>query len=149
MTIDELAKKVSQLETLQKQVQVFNDIEEIKNLHTNYTYWLCNKQFEEMLDCFVEDAVADIAGKIFQGKTAISGFFYNVLAKNNPRDAHITAQPVVSVNGDQAHAIWLLFMMYNEPTLRYAQGRQEADYVKVNGKWKMKTMKFIMPWPKG
>jgi ketosteroid isomerase-like protein len=81
---------------------VLNDIEEIRTLHTNYTYWLCNKQFEEMLDCFVEDAAADIAGKIFQGKAAISAFFYNVLAKNNPRDGHITAQPVVSVNDNQS-----------------------------------------------
>jgi hypothetical protein len=34
-----------------------------------------------MWDCFVDDAVADIAGKVFQGKPAISGFFYNVLSK--------------------------------------------------------------------
>jgi ketosteroid isomerase-like protein len=148
MTFEELEKKVSRLETLEKQVQVLNDIEEIKNLHTNYTYWLCNKQFEEMLDSFVDNAVLDIAGKKFQGKPAISGFFTNVLSKNNPKDGHITAQPVVRVDGDKAHAAWLLFMTYSEPTMRYAQGRQEVDYVKVNGKWKMQTMQFIMPWPK-
>jgi ketosteroid isomerase-like protein len=148
MNLEELAKKVEKLEALEKQVQILNDIEEIKQLHNNYTYWLCNKQFEEMLDCFVDDAVADIAGKIFQGKQAISGFFYSVLSKNNPKDGHITSQPVIKVDGNKAHAVWLLFMTYSEPTLRYAQGRQEADYVKVNGKWKMQTMKFIMPWPK-
>jgi hypothetical protein len=43
MTLEELEKKVSRLETLEKQVQVLNDIEEIKKLHTSYTYWLCNK----------------------------------------------------------------------------------------------------------
>ncbi|MBN1190592.1 MAG: nuclear transport factor 2 family protein [Dehalococcoidales bacterium] len=148
MTFEELEKKISRLESLEKQVQALNDIEEIKQLHINYTYWLCNKQFEEMLDCFVDDAVANIAGKIFTGKPAIAEFFYNVLSKNNPRDGHITAQPVISVDGEKAHASWLLFMTYSEPTMRYAQGRQEADYVKVNGRWKMKTMQFIMPWPK-
>jgi ketosteroid isomerase-like protein len=148
MTLEELEKKFIELEALEKQVQVLTDIEEIKKLHTNYTYWLCNKQFDEMLDCFVEDAVADIVGKIFQGKAAISAFFYNVLAKNNPKDGHITAQPVITINGTKAHAVWLLFMTYSEPTMRYAQGRQEADYVKVKGQWKMQTMKFIMPWPK-
>jgi ketosteroid isomerase-like protein len=149
MTLEELETRFSKMETLEKQIQVLSDIEEIKQLHINYTYWLCNKQFEEMLDCFVDDAVADIAGKILRGKKAISEFFYSVLSKNNPKDGHITAQPVVTVNGNLAHATWLLFMTYSEPTMRYAQGRQEADYVKVNARWKMQTMKFIMPWPKG
>jgi ketosteroid isomerase-like protein len=134
--------------TLEQKVQMLLDIEEIRQLHHNYTYWLCNKQFKEMLDCFVDDAVADISGNIFRGKAAISGFFTNVVGQHlKATDGHIAAQPVITVKGDTAHGAWLLFLTYAEPAMHYAQGRQEVDYVKVNGHWKIQFMKFIRPWP--
>jgi ketosteroid isomerase-like protein len=137
------------LKELENKLQILEDREEIRQMHHSYTYWLCNKQFAEMLDCFTDDATADIAGKLFRGKNEISGFYTNVVAQHSkPTDGHITAQPVIEVNGNKAHAAWLLFMTYSEPTMRYAQGRQEIDYVKINGKWKIQTMKFILPWPK-
>ncbi len=148
MNLEELEKKIKSLEGLEKQVQNLTDLEEIRKLHTNYTYWLCSKQFDDMLNCFTDDAVADIAGKKFEGKTAISGFFHNIVAKNSkPTDGHIVAQPVITIDGNKAKGHWLLFMTYAEPSMRYAQGRQEVDYVKVNGQWKIQTMKFILPWP--
>lgn len=148
MTLEELEKKVKSLEALEKKVQVLDDIEAIKKLQNDYTYWLCNKQFEEMLNCYTDNPVADIAGKTLEGKAAISGFFYNIMAKNNKStDGHIAAQPVIDVNGNKAKGYWLLFMTYAEPSMHYSQGRQEVDYVKVKGQWKIQTMKFIRPWP--
>ena len=50
MTLDELVKRV----------QILEDIEEIKKLHTNYIYWLCKLQWDNMLDCFAEDATLEL-----------------------------------------------------------------------------------------
>ena len=144
--MDELEKRVKALE---KQVQVLADIEEIKTLHRNYVYYLCNLQWDDMLGCFVEDATADIQGdRLRKGKEEIADFFHSVLAKMVTRnDGHFVGQPVISVNGNKAKGYWILYLFFSEPSVRWMQGRQECEYVKVDGEWKYSAMKFINPWP--
>lgn len=48
------------LEELEKRVKVLEDIEAIKQLHINYVYLLCNLQWEDMLECFAEDATLEL-----------------------------------------------------------------------------------------
>lgn len=48
------------LEALDKKVQEFVEIEDIKRMHIGYVYALATQQWEEMLDCFIEDAVTDL-----------------------------------------------------------------------------------------
>lgn len=139
MTLDELGKRV----------QVLEDIEEIKKLHTNYIYWLCKLQWDNMLDCFAEDATLELMDQgVRKGKQEISEVFHNVLAKMiKLNDGHFVGQPVISVNGDKAKGYWILYLFFSEPSVRWMQGRQECEYVKVDGKWKFSSVKFINPWP--
>ncbi|MCR4420803.1 MAG: nuclear transport factor 2 family protein [Clostridia bacterium] len=135
-------------QALENRVRVLEDMEEIKKLHQNYVYWLCNLQWEDMLDCFVEEAEADILGDRLVGKAAIGEFFHQVLARRVKRsDGHLVAQPVITVEGDRAEGYWILYLFFSEPEVRWLQGRQECEYVKVGGKWKIRRMKFIGPWP--
>ena len=139
MTLDELVKRV----------QILEDIEEIKKLHTNYIYWLCKLQWDNMLDCFAEDATLELMDQgVRKGKQEISEVFLNVLAKMiKLNDGHFVGQPVISVNGDRAKGYWILYLFFSEPSVRWMQGRQECEYVKVGGKWKFSSVKFINPWP--
>ena len=139
MTLDELVKRV----------QILEDIEEIKKLHTNYIYWLCKLQWDNMLDCFAEDATLELMDQgVRKGKQEISEVFHNVLAKMiKLNDGHFVGQPVISVNGDKAKGYWILYLFFSEPSVRWMQGRQECEYVKVGGKWKFSSVKFINPWP--
>lgn len=137
------------LDELEKRVQVLEDIEEIKKLHINYIYWLCKLQWDDMLDCFAEDATLDLMDQgVRKGKREISEVFHNVLAKMiKLNDGHFVGQPVISVNGDKAKGYWILYLFFSEPSVRWMQGRQECEYVKVDGRWKFSSVKFINPWP--
>jgi len=149
MTADGLGKIEKALEVLAERVQVLEDIEEIQKLHRNYVYWLCNLQWDEMLDCFTEDATADIQGeRLRKGKEDIADLFEHVLATRITRnDGHMVGQPVISVNRDRAKGYWILHLFFPGPPVQWMQGRQECEYVKVDGKWKFSSMKFINPWP--
>jgi hypothetical protein len=149
MTQGEPENTTVKINNLEKRIQVFEDIEAIKILHRNYVYWLCNLQWDEMLGCFTEDALMDIAGdRLRNGKADIADFFQTVLAKMVTRkDGHMVGQPVISVEGTKAHGYWILFLFFSEPAMRWLQGRQEVEYEKINGQWLISNMKFINPWP--
>ncbi len=137
------------LEELEKKVKVLEDIEEIKKLHINYVYLLCNLQWDDMLDCFAEDATLDLLDHgVRRGKKEISEMFHNVLAKMIKRtDGHFVGQPVITVEGDKAKGYWILYLFFAEPEVRWLQGRQDCEYVRINGKWKFSSVKFSSPWP--
>ena len=137
------------LEELEKRVKVLEDIEEIKKLHTNYVYLLCNLQWDDMLDCFAENATLDLLDHgVRKGKKEIGEVFHNVLAKMIKRtDGHFVGQPVITVDGDKAKGYWILYLFFAKPSVRWLQGRQDCEYVKVNGEWKFSSVKFTSPWP--
>jgi len=137
------------LEELEKRVKILEDIEEIKKLHINYVYLLCDLQWDEMLDCFAENATLDLMDQgVRQGKKEIGEVFHNVLAKMIKRtDGHFVGQPVISVDGDKAKGYWILYLFFAEPEVKWVQGRQDCEYVKVNGKWKFSSVIFASPWP--
>ncbi len=149
MTQDELGKMKKTLEALMKRVQVLEDIEEIQKLQRNYVYWMCNLQWDEMLNCFTEDATLNVQGeRPRKGTKEIADLFHSVLAKRiTLKDGHMVGQPVISVNGNRAKGYWILYLYFSEPSIRWMQGRQECVYIKVNGKWKFNSMQFINPWP--
>jgi hypothetical protein len=137
------------LEELEKRVKVLEDIEAIKKLHINYVYLLCNLQWEDMLDCFAEDATMELLDQgVRKGKKEISGVFHNVLAKMIKRnDGHFVGQPIITVKGDKAKGHWILYLFFAEPEVRWLQGRQDCEYVRVKGEWKFSSVKFTAPWP--
>jgi len=137
------------LEELEKRVKVLEDIEAIKQLHINYVYLLCNLQWEDMLKCFAEDATMELLDQgVCKGKKEISGVFHNVLANMIKRnDGHFVGQPVISVKGDRAKGHWILYLFFAEPEVKWLQGRQDCEYVRVNGEWKFSSVKFTAPWP--
>lgn len=137
------------LEELEKRVKVLEDIEAIKKLHINYVYLLCNLQWEDMLACFAEDATLELPDQgVCKGKKEIRGVFHNVLAKMIKRtDGHFVGQPIISVEGDRAKGHWILHLFFAEPEVKWLQGRQDCEYVRVNGEWKFSSVKFTAPWP--
>ena len=137
------------LEELEQKLQVLADIEDIKKLHTDYVYWLINHRWEDIIDCFADNATADIwhhgTGK---GKAGITELFREVIAREVPRGGgHLLAQPVISVQGDKASGYWLMYIFFPQPSGGWIQGRYDCEYIKVGGKWKFSSLKFTAPWP--
>jgi hypothetical protein len=136
-------------EELEKRVRVLEDIEAIKKFHVNYVYLLCNLQWDDMVECFAEDATMELLDSgVVKGKKEISGVFHNVLSQRITRkDGHFVGQPVITVNGDKAKGHWILYLFFAEPEVKWLQGRQDCEYVRVNGEWKFSQVKFTAPWP--
>jgi len=135
-------------EEMEKKLQRLEDIEAIRQMHTDYVYELSAMHFEKMLDFFAEDGTLELGPRAVKGKKAIFQVFQDVIARNlKLTDGHIVAQPVIAVDGDKAHGHWILYIFAPEPKVGWVQGRQEVDYVRVKGEWKFRNMKFIRPWP--
>jgi hypothetical protein len=54
----------------------------------------------------------------------------------------MAVQPEIHVSGDTAHGTWLIYMLFSKPTIQWVQGRNECEYRKVDGKWKLSKLKF-------
>jgi len=143
------------LEELQKKLTTLEDIEAIRKLHHEYLFQLNNRQWDDIIDSFVEDATVNIGHHgPHKGKAEIATLFKEKISKMNVgkwRDAHFAIDPVISIVGDKAEGHWLMYIMIADPdtgnALRWTQGRHDCEYVKVDGKWKFKSFKYTRPWP--
>jgi hypothetical protein len=54
----------------------------------------------------------------------------------------MAVQPDITVVGDRARGTWLIYMLFSRPTIQWVQGKNECEYRKVNGKWKISRLKF-------
>jgi hypothetical protein len=134
---------------LERRVKVLEDIEAIKKFHINYVYLLCEQRWDDMADCFAEDATTELLDSgVVRGKKEIAGVFHKVLAERVKRqDGHLVGQPIITVNGDKAKGHWILYLFFAEPEVRWLQGRQDCEYIRVKGEWKFSQVKFTAPWP--
>jgi hypothetical protein len=145
---------------LQKRIQALEDIEEIKSMHRQYLFWLAtHENWEEMIDCFTEDAIVDIRiyGPRF-GKAEVTRLFRSIISEarvmpKSPLGGHFLMQPVINLYEDRATGHWLLDRVFDDvttpegPTLKMMRGRYDCEYKKENGKWKFRYLKWTMPWP--
>jgi ketosteroid isomerase-like protein len=143
------------MEDLKKKVQALEDLEEIKTLHREYMFWVNNRQWDDVINCFTEDAsvLLPMHG-LFRGKDEITHLYKDLVDKINAgqaRDAHFVLQPVITLNGNSAMSHWLMYIIISDPATgklsRLIRGRHDAEYVRVDGKWKIKSLKYTRPWP--
>jgi hypothetical protein len=160
------------LEELEKRVRNLRDIEEIKDLFRNYILWLTNKEWDNIIDCFAENAVAEIGTRgALSGKPEIARLFKDVMAKRDtPGGGHMLIHPVITVDGDKARGYWTMLHFFIERAftvneadladmakfdftappgkeLKWLQGRYDCEYVREGGKWKISSLKWVRPWP--
>ncbi len=137
------------LEELEKRLRSLEDKEAIKDLHREYVYLLITQQWDDMIECFAEDATAVIASHPRRtGKKEIRTLLTEEIAKHVPKDeGHMVTQPVISVDGDKARGHWLLYVFLPAPALGWRQARYDCEYVRVDGAWKFSSLVFQAPWP--
>ncbi|MFC1532675.1 nuclear transport factor 2 family protein [Thermodesulfobacteriota bacterium] len=153
------------LEELKKRVKVLQDIEEIKKMHRDYIFWLSEQNWDDMTECFAENAIIKIGVHGAQddndeakGKKEINRIFKDVIGKRalevKPKGGHILLQPVITVEGDRAKGHWdMNRFVYNPdahggPAPEMGPGRYDCEYIREGGKWKISNLKWIHPFPK-
>lgn len=143
------------LEEMEKRLRELEDLEEIKNLHRNYIYWVNSHSWDDVLDCFTEDTWVHIESRpLRRGKAELSKLFKVDIAKTNEdtNGCHFVTQPVISIDGDKATGYWFMCIVFavsspTGPTLAWRQGRHDCEYIKVDGKWKFGSIKYTKTGP--
>ena len=135
-----------ELKEIEKRLQALEDMEEIKKLHQNYINLMDNLKYEEVLDLFTEDATAEVRQSgIKKGKKELSEIYLGILAKDRGTiryDGHLAIEPDITVDGDTARGTWLIYILFSKQGIRWVQGKNECEYRKENGKWKISKLKF-------
>jgi hypothetical protein len=141
-------------EQMEKRLQVVEATLQIINLHNEYVFFLNQRLWRNMADCFTANAFADIHQKR-QGREEIYRLFTDVISKLNAggsRDVHFAVQPVIEVAGATAKGHWLMYIFISDAASGNAQrwipGRYDAEYAVEDGKWKFKSLIYTFPWPR-
>lgn len=144
------------LQELEARIRKLEDVEAIKQLMWNYSYWLDYGDFDKVIDCFTDNAKLDMQTRgdvakdeavlnyTCEGKGAIQEF-YNLVRHTRDRfsASHLILNPVITVEGDRARGIFYLL----EPTAivraMWGHGRYDIEFVRVNGAWKISSFGFL------
>ena len=146
------------LEDLERRVQVMEDIEAVKQVTFRYLNF-CDDNYnpDGIASCFSEDGVREDNNGRHEGREAVRALF----ARSSERTTfavHMGLNPIITVNGDEAHGSWYTFLAMTvkrdgEDQAMWRAGRYENDYVRVNGQWLIKLMKssetFFTPFDQG
>jgi ketosteroid isomerase-like protein len=137
---------------LKKKVQSLEDLEAIKQLHIRYVNGLTYCEWDDVVDCFSEDAVLEVfmGQEPTIGKAAIREVFMSAIAgsdKHVGREANLTLHPLATVDGDTAKANWVIYFItqpdQSNQALQLVQGIYDTEYVRENGEWKMSYIKWV------
>jgi hypothetical protein len=112
---DNTAQNQEMLQTivaLKKEVQTMKNVEAIKQLHIRYVNDLTYGKWDDIIECFSEDAVLAVmmGQEPTKGKAGIKDIFMNQVAKSDKHtggEANLTLHPIVTVNGDTAKSNWV------------------------------------------
>ena len=145
------------LEEMEKRLRTLEDIEEIKKIHVHYVNCLTTTAWDDLVDCFTEDALVELTNGTARGKAEIEKFFKSKIAITHiGKEGNFVVHPIIEVEGDKATASWLLYTLFSlphkiqrdpSPTANidapdWMQGYYQMGYARENGKWKISWLKW-------
>ena len=119
------------------------EIEAIKRLKYKYLRCVDSKKWDELAECFTEDATSSFSSGAFSynGRDAIIAFLKEGLPRTRI-SLHHGHQPEIDITGDTATGTWALedYLIDTEGnwSLRGAAFYHD-EYIKTDGKWKIKS----------
>lgn len=140
----------TQLHRLEIAVTRAEDLRAIKKLQRAYGYYADRGLWDDLADLFAEDATANYPSGGFDGNASIRAMFVQNLGQGKPGLAegriynHTILQPVVDLAADGATATgrWRVLGMLGRfgGSATWADSLYRFDYVKRNGRWKIKAL---------
>lgn len=150
------------LESIQARVTRLEDIKRIEHLQRIYGYYRDNAEWRKVVDLFSDNAESvEIADHgVYKGKAGVERFYIDLIQGGKDRAPRygtlsiaLQLQGVVTVDPDGVNAKgrWYGFMMEARPALSLHEGelRQtwghgiyENEYVKEDGVWKFKKIRW-------
>jgi len=123
----------------------FNDWVAICNLKAAYCRLLDTKDWEGWGQLFTDDFHQDVSGSgggVYEGREAAVAA--TRAAIETTKTAHQVHFPEISIDGDQASAIWPLQdrLLWDDGRTMTGYGHYHETYVKQDGRWRMATQKL-------
>jgi hypothetical protein len=149
------------LEELQERIQRLDDIKQIEQLQKIFGYYQDYGEWQKIADLFADSdpSVEEADRGVYKGKESVRRYYIDLLGNGNkpPRPGILSIlfqlQGVVTLDpgGKTAKGRWYGMGMEAKPTASLHEGelRQtwingiyENEYVKEDGKWKIKHLHF-------
>lgn len=154
------AQRSERWQDLQHRIERLEVVKEVERLQFISGYYQDRMLFKEMPTLFTDDARIQWIHDVWEGKSAINdlwvGYFGATFSNNTfgPVPGRLFELPqwqeVVTVGPDNLTAKsryrTLAKMAYYREKELWIAGVFENEYVKDNGVWKIKSMKFCSPW---
>jgi hypothetical protein len=147
-----LSELQARLVRLDADIAKARDVSEIKKLQRAYGYYLDKGLADDMADLFTTNhPTAEYgSGGVFTSQDSIRKAFYALSPANRLDDGkmttHMQLQGVVNVDDDGkgAKARWRAFAMTaHDGQAFWQEGPYEMEYVKENGVWKIKALRWF------
>jgi hypothetical protein len=149
MKPEEMEAKIKSLET---ELRTVRDIQEIERLQRIYGFYLEHWMAREIVDLFSDgpDVALEWPEGSYNGKASVERYFEG-MERNDPEFLHQLMQlsPVIDVasDGKTARGRWYSFGGVSVPRgggvgQSFISGTYENEYVKENGKWKIKKIRW-------
>ena len=139
---------MTSLTDMETRIRVLEDIEAIRQLKARYWRSLDNKLWDEYADCFTDDLVFEAPPHMeIEGKKAFVECIKEMFDRESVQTTHHGHQSEIeTVSQTTAKGIWALRDYHTNFSANTAvsQGRgyYEEEYIKENGKWKIKNMRL-------
>ncbi|MFO8010799.1 MAG: nuclear transport factor 2 family protein [Dehalococcoidia bacterium] len=120
------------------------EIEAIKRLKHKYMRCVDEKRWDELRECFTEDATCAYSGgkHSFNGRDEIMDFLVGAMDKNTFMSCHRICQPEIDITSETtATGIWALedYVIEEEYEIAlHGAAFYRDEYIKVDGEWKIK-----------
>jgi ketosteroid isomerase-like protein len=143
--------------SLEDRIGMLEDIEEIKKLKAGYLYSIDDRDWDNVLGCFAEDARVDYGpwGR-YEGKKEIEKFFKETIPPLYSLHHHVTHDPFIEVDGKKAKGRWNLeeaATIIKGNKAIWISGRYDDEYVKEKTGWKYKSISvtffYVTPYEEG
>ena len=138
---------MTELKGLEARIRALEDLEAIKRLKYKYFYCIDKGLWDEIGDCFAEDAVADYGrDMLLQGRAVISKFFKEQIGPAYSMCVHQGHNPEIDLTSDTtAKGLWELdnFMVTATNVGFWIAAFYEDEYAKERGNWKIKKTKVV------
>ena len=133
------------LEAMEKRLRALEDLEEIKKLQRRYMQHHDRLEFDRIPDLFTDDAEVEVRGSgLRKGRENFSKIFLDTLGRRRTErhDGHLVGEPLITVDGDKAKGHWTVYLFFSVPKIEWVQGRNDCEYVKIDGVWKIRRLRF-------
>jgi len=139
---------MTELRDLEARIRALEDLEAIKTLKHEYFYCIDRGLWDEIGDCFAEDAWTDYGPDAqLRGRAVIAQFFKDNIAPGFSLCMHMGHNPKIKLTSDTtATGLWELDN-YMVPAGTngglWIGAFYEDEYIKENGEWKIQGTRVI------